>query len=747
LPQEAFISALQRRPRAWVLGFTAAVLLAVSTLVGFDLWTRYSHTLDGGKGRARGQAYVLGEYLRGSFDVADTVLRQLVAQGTQVGGPEGPTAQWDGLLNAARSAMPIGRAGSISVADSNGVIRQSTMKALVGESRSDQFIFKHLSKSNRDELVMDAPFLVGRDSGKRYVLPIGRRLTGSDGRFAGVVVTVFEVDKFLEFLDTVNVGRNGVISVFHPSGVLIFRAPGGARNIGQSAEGDPIWRASRDKPGSGFVSGPLSAGGAPHVSAYQTLSAPPLVVSVSLSRTEILADWRTQLRTALLALGALTMALSAIVLVLFRQMSARERVETELRRLQDDEANRLRGANEQLEAALEREQRARRDAEAASRLKDEFLMTLSHELRTPLTAIFGWVRMLATKTLPEDDRTRAIGAIERNARAQTRLIDDLLDVSRAISGKLRLEPRILNVPDVVRSAIETIAPAVDAKNIRLDLQVQAGVEPIFADPDRVQQIVWNLLSNAIKFTPTGGTITLSVADAGEGVEILVSDSGIGINPEFVPYVFERFRQADAGSRRRFGGLGLGLAIVRHLVELHGGSVRADSGGEGRGATFRVMLPARAARRDSSPELPVASVILKRVDRSRLDRVRVLVVDDEADARDLFSSMLRGAGAVVTTAASAAEARHQLATNPPQVLVADIEMPEEDGYELMHAVRSGGGPAHLIAVAVTAYARDVDKRRALDAGFDWHLAKPVEPDDLISVIAALVTSASPVSPGV
>jgi CheY-like chemotaxis protein len=236
-----------------------------------------------------------------------------------------------------------------------------------------------------------------------------------------------------------------------------------------------------------------------------------------------------------------------------------------------------------------------------------------------------------------------------------------------------------------------------------------------------------------------------VAHQGEGVEIAVSDTGIGINPEFVPYVFERFRQADAGSRRRFGGLGLGLAIVRHLVELHGGSVRADSHGEGRGATFRVTLPARAARRDSRPDQPVASTLLKPVGRARLDRIRVLVVDDEADARELFASVLRGAGAVVTMAANAAEARHQLATNPPQVLVADIEMPEEDGYELIHAVRSGGGPQQLIAVAVTAYARDVDKQRALGAGFDWHLAKPVEPDDLIGVIASLLASA--VSPSV
>ena len=299
--------------------------------------------------------------------------------------------------------MPMGRSGSISVANAAGVIRQSTMKPLVGQSRSDQFIFRQLSNAGRDELVMDAPFLVDRGSGKRFILPLGRRLTGAGKEFDGVVVTTFEVEEFLKFFDTVNVGRNGVISVFHPAGILIFRVPGNRGNIGQSAEADPIWRAAHQQPPNGVVSGVLAPGGEQYVSAYQTLSAPPpVVVSVSLSRVEILAEWRTQLRTALLALGALALTMSGIVLVLLRQMTERERIESELLRLREDEASRLRGANEQLESALDREQRARRDAEAASRLKDEFLMTLSHELRTPLTAIFGWVRMLATKTLPDE---------------------------------------------------------------------------------------------------------------------------------------------------------------------------------------------------------------------------------------------------------------------------------------------------------------------------------------------------------
>jgi signal transduction histidine kinase/ActR/RegA family two-component response regulator len=736
LPQDSFVAAQQRRSRALVLGFTVAVLVAVCTLEGFDLWWRYKAALESGEAKAENLASVLAEYLRGSFAVADTALRQLTVHGGRIGGPDAPAAEWAGILAAARAAMPVGRTGSISVADASGTIRQSTMTNIVGESRHEQHIFQRLSQPGPDELTMDAPFLVKGSDPPRYILPVGRRLTTADGKFDGVIVTSFEIHEFRKFFSTVDVGKNGVIAVFHPTGTFIFRVPGSAAS-GQPAADDPVMRASRDHP-AGVVAGPLSADGEPYISAYQTLGAPPpAVVSVSLSRADILQEWYTQLRTALVALGALTMTLSAVVLVLFRQMTARAQAENELQRLQHDEATRLRGANEQLEAALEREQRARRDAESASRLKDEFLMTLSHELRTPLTAIFGWVRMLATKALSEEERRRALSAVERNARAQTRLIDDLLDVSRAISGKLRLEPRPMHVPDAVRAAIDTVAPAIQAKDIQLDLQIEPGLGPILADPDRVQQIVWNLLSNAIKFTPDEGAIRVSVVQAGEGVEIVVSDSGIGIHPEFVPYVFERFRQADAGTRRRFGGLGLGLAIVRHLAELHGGSVRAESGGEGRGATFHVTLPARAARRDSRTDQPAAATILRRQGRSRLDGIRVLVVDDETDARDLFASILRAAGATVATAGSASEARACMAADRPQVLLSDIEMPGEDGYELVAQARAGSPPRALIAIAVTAYARDADRRRALDAGFDWHLSKPIEPDDLIGVVASLV----------
>jgi signal transduction histidine kinase/CheY-like chemotaxis protein len=735
LDSQSLLAAFQRRSRALIIGLTATVLIAVVLLETADLWWGYGRSIAIAEKKATNLASVLAEYMRGSFAVADASLRQLAVHGTRVGGGAAGAAAWDPILDAAKAAMPADR-GSISVTDATGIIRHATRRDIVGQSRAAQYIFRTLSTSTRDDLVIDPPFLVPGPR-PRYLLPIGRRLSSGSGKFDGVVVTAFETDSFRQFFRTLDIGTEGVISVLHRDGVVVFREPSTADPIGQSAEGDPFLRFASDGPGRGRLNGPLIAGGPEFVSAYENVRQPSLLVAVSLKRSEVLADWRDHARTSGLAVGALAITLGLIVFGLLRQTAARVRAETELRDHQQVEADRLREANERLEGSLGREQRARRDAEAASRLKDEFLMTLSHELRTPLTAIYGWVRMLSADVVPPTERGRALAAVERNALAQARLIDDLLDVSRAISGKLRLEPRPMHVPDAVRAAIDTVAPAIQAKDIQLDLQIEPGIGPILADADRVQQIVWNLLSNAIKFTPEEGAIRVSVVQAGEGVEIVVSDSGIGIHSEFVPYVFERFRQADAGTRRRFGGLGLGLAIVRHLAELHGGSVRAESGGEGRGATFHVTLPARAARRDSRTDQPVAGTMVRRQGRSRLDGIRVLVVDDEADARDLFASILRAAGAAVTTAGSAAEARGCLAADHPQVLLSDIEMPGEDGYELVGQARSARPSRTLIAIAITAYARDVDRRRALDAGFDWHLSKPIEPDDLVGVVASLL----------
>ncbi len=390
--------------------------------------------------------------------------------------------------------------------------------------------------------------------------------------------------------------------------------------------------------------------------------------------------------------------------------------------------------------ALASEQRARLETEEASRLKDEFLMTVSHELRTPLTAIQGWARMLSTGEVSDDQRGRALEVIERNARAQTQLVNDLLDASRAITGKLHLELAIVEVPEIVLAAVDSVRPAADAKRIRIETRIDPHPGPVSGDAARLQQVVWNLLTNAVKFTPNGGRVQVHVSRAGSSVEVSVSDTGPGISAAFLPHVFERFRQERSGTTRTHSGLGLGLAIVRHLTELHGGTVSAESGGSSPGATFRVRLPVAAVREDTRPERPPdrAPVL------QRLDDVRVLIVDDEPQAHEMFGAILERAGARVSSAASSAEAMRLLRERPPEVLVSDIEMPDEDGYTFVRKARaideSRGG--HLLAVAVSAHARPEDRRRAVEAGFDWHLAKPVDPLELVATIASLVSRNAP-----
>ncbi len=731
------IAALQRRPKVLILSFTATVLLTVATLQTASLWLRHDRVIESAEARVGNLAFVLAEYVRGSFALADASLRQLSIHARRVGGATAPGEAWDAILASARASQP--GSGSISVTDANGVIRRSTQPAIVGQSRRDNYVFKQLAASDRDDLVVDRPFLSPVEP-KRFLIPIGRRLVTDAGTFDGTVVAVVMPEAFREFFRTVDVGDDGIISVFHPDGVVLFREPSEKDPMGETATGNPILLTAQQKPGVGLVRGSIESGGPEYLSAYRTSGGmPPLIVAVSLSKGEILSDWQRQIQTSLTAFVALTLTLALMVRVLFRQMDERTKIQQELGDVQRLEAARLRETNERLEEALEREQRARRETEAASYLKDEFLMTVSHELRTPLTAIYGWVRMLAAdRDAADEQRRRALAAVERNARAQTRLIDDLLDVSRAISGKLRLDARPVSVAEIAaRRHRDGCAGAGSQIDSTSSPRSTPRCGPVVVDPDRMQQIVWNLLSNAIKFTPEGGTVRLALIRRDSTIEIAVSDSGVGIDAEFLPYVFERFRQADAGSRRRFGGLGLGLAIVRHLVELHGGTVSAESQGEGKGATFRVMLPIRANRPDTAA-FPVAlPPVLAGSSPARLDGVRILVVDDEPDARELFASILETAGGTVLTASSARDALRILEDDGAQVLLSDIEMPGEDGYELLHRTRANPRLAHLIAVAVTAYARTVDRRRALAAGFDWHLAKPVEPAELVALVASLV----------
>jgi PAS domain S-box-containing protein len=373
----------------------------------------------------------------------------------------------------------------------------------------------------------------------------------------------------------------------------------------------------------------------------------------------------------------------------------------------------------------------------ANRLKDEFLTTLSHELRTPLNAMLGWANLLCRETLDPATIRRGLETIERNARAQKTLIEDILDASRMITGKIRLDLQPVALDDVVRQAIEAIRPAAQGKRIEVSVDMQAR-PAIVGDAQRLQQVLWNLLSNAVKFTPSAGSIGVTVRQIDSKVQIVVQDSGIGIAPDFLPHIFERFTQADASTTRQHGGLGLGLAIVRHLTELHGGEVRAESAGEGRGATFTVTLPVRAlTQADVGDAVGRREPGQARVAGMRLDGTRVMVIDDEIDDRDLVAMVLAMAGADVRVAGSVDEAMAQLADFHPDVLVTDIGMPGQDGYELIRRVRASGAEwAGLRAIALTAYGRPDDRARALAAGFNLHLAKPVAPADLVAATAGL-----------
>jgi PAS domain S-box-containing protein len=397
---------------------------------------------------------------------------------------------------------------------------------------------------------------------------------------------------------------------------------------------------------------------------------------------------------------------------------------------------------------LAREKAARHEAEQLNRIKDEFLATVSHELRTPLNAIVGWIHLLRTAQLDPESTTQAIDTIARNAQLQSQLISDMLDVSRIVAGKLRLERRLVDLTEVIREAQETVKPAAEMKQIAIEARLDPAARWFKGDPDRLQQVVWNLLSNAIKFTPRGGRVEVRLDVVNGSIRLTVEDNGPGIESTFLPYVFDRFRQADASTTRPHGGLGLGLAIVRHLVELHGGVVSASNKTSESGAVFEVVLPgphhgpAEAAASpdtsDTSESTPPGGVDLP------LKGTKVLVVDDDADARSLLRFILRRAGADVSVASSAAEGSRRLKEERPHVLVADIEMPGEDGYSLISKVRdlppAEGGTTP--AAALTAYASTRDRSRALETGFQAHVPKPVLPSELIAIVAALKSGKPP-----
>jgi len=398
----------------------------------------------------------------------------------------------------------------------------------------------------------------------------------------------------------------------------------------------------------------------------------------------------------------------------------------------------IKEAEARQQQALDRERSARADAERVSRMKDEFLATLSHELRTPLNAIYGWTQIIKESVGESDTVSEGISVIDRNVRAQKQLIEDLLDMSRIISGKIRLQTKQTELAPVLEAALASIRPAADAKAIRIRTVLDTLAGPVMADGERLQQVIWNLLSNAVKFTPAGGKIDVSLERVNSHLQITVSDSGEGISPEFMPHIFERFRQADSSATRQHGGLGIGLSIAKQLVELHGGTLTARSDGKGLGSSFTVSLPPHTkGPAPTAPAFTGGGNPASDCPAVRLHGIRVLVVDNEADSRELIGRVLKRHDAQVMTASSADEALGLVEADRPHVIVSDIGMPGKDGYQLLRELRSRRLSDRIPAIALTAFARSEDRMRALLAGYQVHLPKPVEPHELLAAVAGLV----------
>jgi CheY-like chemotaxis protein/nitrogen-specific signal transduction histidine kinase len=400
------------------------------------------------------------------------------------------------------------------------------------------------------------------------------------------------------------------------------------------------------------------------------------------------------------------------------------------------DVTRLKQAEREREQLLRLEHTARKQAESANRVKDEFIATLSHELRTPLTPILGWTQLLRNRSSDPSAVQRGLDVIEHNARAQAKLIDDLLDLSRIVTGKMQVKMQSTEVQQIIHAAVDAVQPAADGKGVRIEIEDERPIQ-LTADPDRIQQVLWNLLTNAIRFTPSGGLISVSAEQGANEVRLVVRDTGEGIEPDFLPQVFDRFSQADSTNVRTHGGLGIGLAIVRYIVELHGGSVGVESLGKGYGATFTVTLPMKIA------EARTRARKAKRQTKGTLtlNGLRLLVVDDDPDVRELLALVLQQDGALVTTAASSREALDAIETVSPDILISDIAMPQENGYQLLKKVREmerTQGRHAVPAIALSAYVREEDINNSLQAGFEMHLSKPVDADKLISAIIAVAT---------
>ena len=581
-----------------IAALAAGILVIMGGLQAADFWSSRTETLDSAESRAANLALILSEYVAEAFSAGDAALRQLVIHSARMGGTHASDGEWAPSLASAHAGLA--GIGSISITDQSGIVRHSTLRNIVGQSRADNYIVREALKSPGDALIVGNPVrAVVEPFG--WVIPIARRLTLTSGVVDGAVVASFIPSELRRFFQRVNVGARGMIWVFHRDGTVLFREPSSANAIGESARTNPIFLAASAGQSAGTLRGELEAGGPQMITAFRAgAAADALILGVSVDQQEQLAHWRREVQSSGLMFGTVAALLGVTLVILFRQIDAKAAAELALVRSRELEAERLRETNEQLAATVQREQRARQEAEAASALKDQFLMTVSHELRTPLTAIAGWARLLVDGMVGDAQRDAALQTIERNAQTQTRLIEDLLDVSGIMAGKLRLDMRSVDVGEVVTSAVDAIAPAVGGKSIRLETSIDPEAGCVRGDPERMRQVVWNLLSNAVKFTPPGGRVSVAVAKLDGHVEIVVSDTGTGIPKDFVPHVFERFRQADASPSRRHGGLGLGLAIVRSLVEMHGGIRFGPQRRPRHGRNVHRAFPAPVGRRVMAP---------------------------------------------------------------------------------------------------------------------------------------------------
>jgi signal transduction histidine kinase len=552
------------------------LLVSMAGLRAVDLRRTRADLIRLADARAANLADMTSTYLGETFASTDAALRQLAIQSQRIGGPDAPDSKWLPILQVARAGLPV---GAISVTDANGIITHSAQPAIVGSSRRDDSTFRALMQTTEDVLIAGPPFrtISGSLTGARLIIPIGRKLFDASGRVIGTVVVSFIPGVPRDFLRSVDVGARGTVWVFHPDGVLLYQEPSTTDRAGDTVVDHPVFMAAR-RNGTGLLHAPVGTDGVVKLTAYRTRDNPPLITAVSLDEQEVLSNWRQETTRVGLFFGLLAGLIVVVQLLLVREMGARS-------------------------VALAREQNARQEAEHANAVKDQFLMTLSHELRTPLTAIRGWARMLAIGAVDEGRRIKAIDAIERNALAQERLIEDLLDVSRIVGGNLSMNVQTVQIAKVAHLALETVRPTAEAKGVQLQSTIDEEAGAVSGDPERLQQVVWNLLSNAVKFTPAGGRVLLDVhARRGSEIAIVVTDTGVGISTEFLPRAFERFQQADATTTRSHGGLGLGLSIVRSLVELHGGRVSVRSDGIGHGATFEVVLPAAQPATATQPSI-------------------------------------------------------------------------------------------------------------------------------------------------